>query len=182
MRKLVGTLGKHRPKLQECWGFDCLYGANAKPDDATFWYQFVSGKDGRPLYIVYGKSTARQSVKLYLMGKGRADALGNKVDPPGPPLNNLHVAIGHYLTVPYMGQNVSVDITDAQVDKLINQPPASAKQPAKAAKPQDGDFVKQAVSNLRGNHIFMDEIKGFELHYYIAREFFCLRLRNSTFF
>ena len=182
MRKLVGTLGKYRSKLQECWGFDCLYGAKAEPDDATFWYQFVSGKEGRPLYVVYGRSTAPQSVKLYLMGKGKANARGNRLDPPGPPSKNLHVTIGHYLTVPYMGQNVSVNITDDEIDKLISQPPATAKQPPKAAKPQDGDFVKQAVSNLRGNHIFMDEIKGFELHYYIAREFFLLRLRNSTFF
>ncbi|MET4219380.1 hypothetical protein ACVWWG_006220 [Bradyrhizobium sp. LB7.2] len=39
MRNLVGTLGKYQAKLTACWGFDCLYGAKARPDDATFWYQ-----------------------------------------------------------------------------------------------------------------------------------------------
>ncbi len=72
MRNLVGSLGKYQSSLKACWGFDCLYGASAKPDDATFWYQRLSGPDAKTLEIVYGPSTLPQSVKLDLMArKGR---------------------------------------------------------------------------------------------------------------
>ena len=47
MRNLVGSLGKYQSNLRACWGFDCLYGANAKPDDATFWYQWLSDQTPR---------------------------------------------------------------------------------------------------------------------------------------
>src|SRR5215471_9883969 len=70
MRNLVDALGRYKGHLAACWGFDCLYGINASPDDATFWYNWVTGGSARQLYISYGPSTVPQSVKLYLMGEG----------------------------------------------------------------------------------------------------------------
>jgi hypothetical protein len=84
MRNLVGTLGKYQSNLTACWGFDCLYGANARPDDATFWYQWLSGQDGQALEIVYGPSTLPQSVKLDLMGRGLVTMDGNRAQPQRP--------------------------------------------------------------------------------------------------
>ena len=39
MRNLVGALGRYQKNLAACWGFDCLYGINAK--DAVFWYNWA---------------------------------------------------------------------------------------------------------------------------------------------
>jgi hypothetical protein len=175
MRYLVGTLGKYQPKLKECWGFDCLYGADASPDDATFWYQWMSGKEARPLHIVYGPSTLPQSVKLDLMGRGKATLLGNKADAPGHKINDLHVSIGHYEAFPFAGQMVKVNNTDALVDDLMNRPPPGAR-PTKPTKPKDGDFVKQAADNLSANFAFI-----YDIHYFIARSGFSSRLRNAAF-
>jgi hypothetical protein len=160
MRQLVGTLGKFQSKLSECWGFDCLYGG----DDAAFWYQWTSGKLGRPLYIFYGPSTIRQSVKLDLMGRGKATPQGNLAVPPGRQISNLNVSIG------------DAGISEARLDEFMTHPPPGHKSPTKAAKPRDGDYVKQAADNLRANVHFMDDI-----HYFIAREFFLSRLRQADF-
>src|SRR5262249_10340317 len=74
-------------------GFDCLYGmgqeadkkngTEAVADDATFWADWMSGNNARPLDIFYGPSTLYQSVKLDLIGQGKATAEGNKANPPG---------------------------------------------------------------------------------------------------
>lgn len=172
MRNLIGTLGKYQPKLKECWGFDCLYGA----DDATFWYNWMLGKDARPLHIVYGPSTLQQSVKLDLMGRGKATPLGNRADPPGPKISDLHISIGHYEAFPFAGQMVKVKNIDALVDDLMTRPPPGATRPTKPTKPKDGDFVKQAADNLSANFAFMDDI-----HYFIARTGFLSRLSNAAF-
>jgi hypothetical protein len=148
MRNLVGTLGKYQPKLKECWGFDCLYGESPIPDDATFWYQWMLGKDARPLHIVYGPSTLPQSVKLDLMGRGKATPKGNKADPPGRKISDLHVSIGHYEAFPFMGQMVKVKSIDALVDELMTRPPPRGTRPTKPTQPKDGDFVEQAANNL----------------------------------
>jgi hypothetical protein len=176
MRNLVGTLGKYQANLKECWGFDCLYGARIKPDDATFWYQWAKGKDGRPLSIIYGPSTLPQSVKLDLMGRGKATPEGNKADPQGPPISNLHVSIGHYEAFPMAGQMVKINNIEALVDDLMTRPPPGRKLPTKPAKPQDGDYVKQAAENLKANFAFVDDI-----HYMIARAFFLSQLRKAAF-
>ena len=178
MRYLVGTLGKYQAKLKECWGFDCLYHTSTTPvpDDATFWYNWLQGKDARPLYIVYGPSTLPQSVKLDLMGRGIATSLGNKADPPGPKINDLHVSIGHYDAFPFAGQMVQVKNIDALVDDLMSKSPPGATRPAKPAKAKDGDFVKQAANNLSANFAFV-----YDIHYFIARSGFLSRLRNAAF-
>lgn len=175
MRKLVGTLGKYQSRLKECWGFDCLYGKKIVPDDATFWYQWVSGQGGRPLHIVYGPSTLPQSVKLYLMGRGKATSQGNKADPPRAPLNNLHVTIGHYETYSTHGQTVKVgSYIDSVVDDLMTRPSPKAKPSTKPAK----SFVEQAADNLMANFIFVEQD---DIHYFIARAFFLSKLRSAPF-
>lgn len=178
MRNLAGTLGSYRSKLKEWWGFDCLYGANAEPDDATFWFRRMSEKDARPLYIYYGPTTIRQSVKLYLMGRGKATSKGNKADPPGPVINDLHVTIGHYETFAFAGQTVNVGKTIGPlVDDLMTRPVPGAKPPKTPPRPRDGDFVKQAADQLNANFAFIPDV-----HYTIARAFFEARLRDAAFF
>lgn len=86
MRNLVGSLGKYQSNLTACWGFDCLYGAGAQPDDATFWYKWLSGQNGCALEIVYGPSTLPQSVKLDLIGRGLATIDGDRAQPQRPAL------------------------------------------------------------------------------------------------
>jgi len=177
MRYLVGTLGKYQGKLKECWGFDCLYRTNTTPvpDDATFWYQWMSGKDARPLYIVYGPSTLPQSVKLDLMGRGKATPQGDKADPPGTKITDLHVTIGHYEAFPFAGQMVKVDNIDATVDELMTRPPPKPIQSKKAM-----NFVEQAATNPRTNFAFV-EGETMEMHYLTAKVGFLSRLRNAGF-
>jgi hypothetical protein len=184
MRNLVGTLGKYQPMLKECWGFDCLYRnsdpkkPSSVPDDATFWYDWTSGKNGCPLYIFFGPSTVRQSVKLDLMGRGMATRAGNKADPPGPSVSDIHVQIGHYETYAFAGQTANVSsYIGSVVDDLMARPvPIRGMPPPKPPKPQDGDFVAQAAKNLSNNYIFPEDV-----HYFIARAFFLSRLRKVVF-
>jgi hypothetical protein len=177
MRKLVGTLGKYQSKLKECWGFDCLYQTTA-PDDATFWYDRTSGKDGCPLYVYFGPSTIRQSVKLDLMGRGQATREGNRANPPRPRIDDIHVTIGHYEAYSFGGQTTKVsNYIGSVVDDLMTRPvPIRGGPPAKPPKPKDGDFVETAARNLKANYIFPDDV-----HYFIARAFFLSRLRNAAF-
>ena len=177
MRYLVGTLGKYQAKLKECWGFDCLYHTSTKPDpdDATFWYQWMSGKDARPLYIVYGPSTLPQSVKLDLIGRGKATPQGDKANPPGRQIADLHVSIGHYEAFPLAGQMVKVNNIDALVDDLMIRPPPPPPKGSKApTKPMN--FVEQAATNLSANFAFV-----FDIHYFIAWSGFLSRLKNAAF-
>ncbi|MHC2370404.1 hypothetical protein ACVIQT_005052 [Bradyrhizobium diazoefficiens] len=172
MRNLVGNLGKYQGKLTACWGFDCLYGANARPDDATFWYQWLSGQSGRALEIVYGPSTLPQSVKLDLIGRGLATADGNQAQPQRPALKNLSVRVGHYDLFPAFGQMVRVnDLDPAYVDRFMI--PQVADQPRLHHKPapQHGEFLQGAISNVRSAFPFPKDI-----HYMIARGGFFSRL------
>ncbi|MFO1350256.1 MAG: hypothetical protein U1F68_06080 [Gammaproteobacteria bacterium] len=184
MRNLVGTLGKYQANLKECWGFDCLYGASATPDDAVFWATWATGKDGRPLYIVYGPSTLRQSLKLDLIARGIATLEGNKAVPPGPKISNVQVSIAHYETFMAFGQAVKVGNLEAVVDDLITRPPPGSKPGAKPAKPKDGDFVRVAAENLSANFVFVEynaKTGTGDIHYFIARAFFLSRLRAANF-
>lgn len=164
MRNLVGTLGKHQPKLKECWGFDCLNDSV----DATFWSQRMSGPDACPLWIFYGPSTLPQSVKLDLIGRGKADLKGNKADPPGPKIKDLHVVHSHYEA--YL---VSQAAVDEAVDTILSRPLPTPPPPTKA---KDGDFVKEAADKMRANYAFPDDV-----HYFIAKYFFLTQLRNADF-
>jgi hypothetical protein len=160
MRYLVGTLGKFQSKLKECWGFDCLY-RQKTVDDATFWYNWMSGKDARPLYIRFGPGTLPQSVKLDLTGRGKATPKGDKADPPGPKITDLHVTFGNY---------------DAAINDQVIAPP----QPPPKSKPtKPMNFVEQAAANFSGNVIWMEEK---DLHYFIATDGFLSRLRKAGFF
>ena len=172
MRILVGRLGKYQSNLTPCWGFDCLYGANARPDDATFWYQWLSAQNGRALEIVYGPSTLPQSVKLDLIGRGLATTDGDQAQPQRPALKNLTVSLGHYDLFPAFGQMVRVnDLDPAFVDRFMI--PQVADQPRLGHKraPQHGEFLQHAISNVRSAFPFPKDI-----HYMIARGGFFSRL------
>jgi hypothetical protein len=174
MRNLVRTLGKYQPKLKQCWGFDCLYDSV----DATFWSQRMSGPDACPLWIFYGPSTLPQSVKLDLIGRGKADLKGNKADPPGPKIKDLHVIHSHYEAYATSGQSA----VDEAVDRILSAPPPTppplhrGKHPPTPAKAKDGDFVKQAADKMRAYYAFQDDV-----HYFIAKYFFLTQLRNAAF-
>lgn len=172
MRNLVGSLGKYQSHLKACWGFDCLYGAKAQPDDATFWYQWLSGQNDCALEIVYGPSTLPQSVKLALVGRGLATSDGNRAQPQRPALKNLNVSLGHYDSFPAFGQMVRVnDLDPAFVDRFMI--PQVADQPRLHDKPapQHGEFLQHAISNVRDAFPFPKDI-----HYMIARGGFFNRL------
>lgn len=163
MRSLHGTLGKHRAKLRECWGFDCLYGANASPDDATFWHDTMLKSDSVPLYFVYGGSTLPQSVKLDLMGQGLATKLGNRALPnTHPPMADLHVDVGQPIAV--------------RADRLMFPEQGKAEAQARAIASTKGVFVAQAAENLRRGVTFADDI-----HYIVARDGFLARLSAVKF-
>ena len=171
MRNLVGSLGKYQSNLAACWGFDCLYGAHANPDDATFWYQWLSGPNASALEIIYGPSTLPQSVKLHLMGRGLATADGNRAEPSRPAVNNLSVSIGHYDVFLAFGELVKVaDLDPNYVDGFM-----MAAEPGGAAlkhkgKPH-GEFLQRAIKNVRDAFPFPNGI-----HYMIARGGFLSRL------
>jgi hypothetical protein len=173
MRNLVGSLGKYQSSLTACWGFDCLYGASANPDDATFWYQWLSGPNASALDIIYGPSTLPQSVKLHLMGLGLATAEGNRAEPSRPAVNNLNVSIGHYDVFPAFGQMVKVDDLDpTYVDGfMIPAEPGGAALKHKGK--QHGEFLQRAINNVRDAFPFP---KG--IHYMIARGGFLSRLNR----
>ena len=171
MRNLVGSLGKYQSNLAACWGFDCLYGAHANPDDATFWYQWLSGPNASALEIIYGPSTLPQSLKLHLMGRGLATADGNRAEPSRPAVNNLSVSIGHYDVFLAFGELVKVaDLDPSYVDGFM-----MAAEPGGAAlkhkgKPH-GEFLQRAIKNVRDAFPFPNGI-----HYMIARGGFLSRL------
>jgi hypothetical protein len=171
MRNLVGSLGKYQSSLKACWGFDCLYGASAKPDDATFWYQRLSGPDAKTLEIVYGPLTLPQSVKLDLMARGLATPEGDKAEPTRSALKNLNVRIGHYDAFPAFGQMVKVnDLDPAFVDGFMI-PPTMDGAPLRHKPIQHGEFLQNAIKNVRQAFPFPKDI-----HYMIARGGFLDRL------
>ncbi|WFU44349.1 hypothetical protein QA640_19025 [Bradyrhizobium sp. CB82] len=172
MRNLVGSLGKYQSNLRACWGFDCLYGAKAQPDDATFWYQWLSGQNGCSLEIIYGPSTLPQSVKLDLMGRGLATTEGDRTQSQRPALKNLNVSLGHYDVFPAFGQLVRVnDLDPAFVDQFMIPQVADNAPLTHKPKPQHGEFLRQAISNVRDAFPFPKDI-----HYMIARGGFFSRL------
>jgi hypothetical protein len=172
---LVGTLGKYRPRLKECWGFDCLYHAALPNDDATKWFTWrLLGKDARPLYIFYGPSTLPQSVKLDLVARGKATFEGDRANPPRPPVGDVFVIPAHHESFPMAGQMVHVsDYISSDVDDLMDRAPAKGTSPK--------NYVEQAIDNLKKMYIF-PVFDDMELHYFIAKAFFLSRLRKATFF
>jgi hypothetical protein len=171
MRNLIGSLGRYQSSLTACWGFDCLYGANAKPDDASFWYQWLSGPNAKRLEIVYGPSTLPQSIKLDLLARGLATPEGNKAEPQRAPLTNLNIRIGHYDAFPAFGQMVRVnDLDPSFVDGFMIPPSSDHSSPKHKAR-VDGEFLQNAIRNVRTAFPFPKDI-----HYMIARGGFLDRL------
>lgn len=167
MRNLVDALGRYRGHLAECWGFDCLYGANAMPDDATFWYNWTVSSHARPLYISYGSSTVPQSVKLYLMGEGLATREGYRRDPEGPDVRPLHVTLG-------IAASKSIDDLMGLDALLLSTTPYTKRPPTLGNK-----FVEQAAKNLSKNAGWPHDLMA--MHYQIARKGLLERLNAASF-
>ena len=168
MRKLVNTLGRYKHNLVECWGFDCLYGVDRKPDDASFWYDWATSKDGRELWISYGISTVYESVKLYLMKKGLATSEGARRNPDGAEVTSIDVTIGIFAAKPIE------DVMD--LPKLLE---ATKPKPG-APQSHDGSFVWKAAENVASKAGWPPPKQHGAMHYRIAREGLLDRLESSN--
>jgi len=181
MRNVAATLGAFDVKLRECVGLDCLY----QKGDANFWFDRAKESGASPAYFFFGPSTISESIKLYLMAKGRADALGNERNPAGPAQANLVVRPGYISSFMYGGVTTNVsNYIDNVVDDLIT-PTSTA--PGKTKTTKDGEFVERAAESFKARYIFPanekdekgDYIRG-GIHYFIARAFLLERLRNVS--
>jgi hypothetical protein len=195
MRNVVQTLGPFEHNLRECVGLDCLYDSGNsekhRDEDAKFWFERAKKPGTPPAYFIFGPSTVPQSIKLYLMAKGRIDAFGNQSNPAGPALGNLTVWPGHISQVSYGGAVTNVtSYIDRVVDDLI------ARGPSSTAPTASGSFVKQAVKNFEDGYMFPypkplpvkgkkdKDIEDFNwmgfTHYFIARAFLRERLKSIS--
>ena len=156
MRNLVNALGRYKHNLAECWGFDCLYGVNASPDDASFWYDWATSRNGRQLYVSFGPSTVYESVKLYLMQKGLATNEGARRNPDVAALTSIDVQIGISTGKPLD------DIMDLK--KLLE----TTKPKPGAAQSHDGSFVWKAAENVASKAGWPPASERMALHYAIA--------------
>ena len=173
MRNLVASLGKYKSNLRACWGFDCLYGAKATPDDATFWHQWLSGAGTGVLDVIYGPTTIPQSVKLDLMGRGLATAEGDKAEPRRPALKNLNVSMGHHDASPALHRKTRINDDDpASVDRVM-LPHVADVAAIDYRKGRHGQYLEMAIANVHKAFRFPKEI-----HYMIARAGFLDRLRK----
>jgi hypothetical protein len=177
MRYGVRTLGAFERRLRECIGLDCLY----NDGDAQFWFDRAKEPGASPAYFHFGPSTIPESIKLYLMARGRADALGNQRNPAGPVQGNLVVRPGHVSSFMYGGVTTNVSgYIDRVVDDLIARGQPASAAPARSATARDGEFVKQAAANFEAGYIFPVNEKDARggIHYFIARAFLLDRLKN----
>ncbi len=167
MRNAVQSLGDLEGRLSECVGLDCLYTGG----DAKFWSDRAQ-KGAPPAYFFFGPSTIPESIKMYLMAQGRADALGNERKPPGQTLNNLVVRPGHISSFMYGGVTTNVSATIAQTmdDLIARTPPSRGKT-----------FAEQAADNFAAGYIFPYGEKDARggIHYFIARAFLRERLGGA---
>jgi hypothetical protein len=168
MRNLVGALGRYKSHLKACWGFDCLYGINAK--DASFWFEWSRGKYGRPLYVAYGSSTIHESVKLYLMKEGIVTNLGARSNPEGPIVDSIEVEIG-IATGKYIDDVMGLDKLLLSTTPKPGQPPA-----------QNSAFLDAAIANVRRNAGWpATDAALWEMHYRIARDGLLKQLKAATY-
>ena len=142
-----------------------MYGVKLKPDTATFWYNFVTGSNGKPLFVSFGKSTVGHSVKLALMGRGLSDSEGARREPPGATVAKLEVRLG-------VKSPKSMDELTG-LDKLLEATKTGPKGPPPAAR----KFAEQAGANLYSNTAWPgDEM---EMHYAIARDGLLEKLKGA---
>jgi len=168
MRQLAKAIGNFDKKLNACWGFDCLYSRG----DAKFWYDWVKENDV-PLYIVFGNTTMCQSIWLYSMKNGRADAgttkekaktacdetkFGHILDPAdkSKKVQKIFVAIANATPTP-------LD-TDMLLDQLLFPPSSGSRPPKKVAT------VRDAVANAN-SFAWPVTIKDSKLHYFTTTFF-----------
>jgi hypothetical protein len=167
MRNLVGALGKYQKNLAACWGFDCLYGINAK--DAVFWYNW-GRKSGRQLYISYGSSTVHESVKLYLMKEGIVTSAGARSNQGEPIVDAIDVEIG-IETGKYVDDVMGLE-------KLLDQTTPKRGQ----LQSQSSDFLDRVLANVRRNAGWPATDAGsWEMHYAIARDGLLKQLKAATY-
>jgi hypothetical protein len=81
MLKLAHQAGAMSAKVQECWGFDCLYSGRNKETGMKYytqpdsWLKWVETDRKRKLFVYYQSSTAKES--LYLKSKATDKKLPN---------------------------------------------------------------------------------------------------------
>jgi hypothetical protein len=168
MRNLVEALGRYKPNLKACWGFDCLYGVNAK--DADFWHDWSKSRYGRPLYISYGSSTLHESVKLYLLKEGLITKDGARSNVEVPVVDSIEVEIG----IP-TGKYVD-DVMGLEKLLLSTTPKPGQRQS------ESSHFLNQAIENVRRNAGWPPTPAGkWEMHYEIARAGLLKQLKDAPF-
>ena len=105
------------------------------------------------------------------MARGLATPEGDKAEPNRFALKNLNVRIGHYDAFPAFGQMVKVnDLDPAFVDSFMI-PPTMDGAPLRHKPIQHGEFLQNAIKNVRQAFPFPKDI-----HYMIARGGFLDRL------
>jgi hypothetical protein len=168
MRNLVGALGRYKSNLKACWGFDCLYGINAK--DAEFWYDWSRSNHGRPLYISFGVSTTHESVKLFLMKEGNATAKGARANPEGQIVESNDVEIG-------IATGKLIDDVMGLNDVLLSTAPKPGQPQS-----QSSHFLDQIIANVGRNAGWPPTPAArWEMHYEIARAGLLKQLKAATY-
>jgi hypothetical protein len=170
MRNLVGALGRYQLNLRACWGFDCLYGIEIRPDDANFWYEWSRTRYCRPLYISYGSSTLYESVKLYLMKEGIVNGAGARWITDGPTVDSIEVEIGIE--------------TGKYVDDVMELDKALLSTTPKPGQPQSqtSEFLDRVAGNVRRNAGWpKTNDASWEMHYRIARDGLLKQLKAVTY-
>jgi hypothetical protein len=81
MLKIAQQGGDTSGRIQECWGFDCLYSGRDKQTGKKYftqpnsWLRWAALHPDKKLFVYYKGSTAEES--LYLKGNARRKQLGN---------------------------------------------------------------------------------------------------------
>ncbi len=164
MRYMSDSLGRFSSNLQECWGFDCLYGAHSKPDDANFWFDWVAA-NSKSVFIRYALSTVPQSVKLQLMARGLADGQGDRRNPSAAATSAIDVRL-------------SITSGKSEDDLMNLSSLSSMTKPTRPAHPGES-FVDKAAANLRQNAGWPKDKMA--MHYAAANDGLLERLKAASF-
>jgi hypothetical protein len=169
MRNFVGALGRYKSNLKACWGFDCLYGVRDK--DARFWFNWSRSKDGRPLYISFGRSTDYESILLYLMKEGITTETGARSIADSPTADGVEIEIGIQTSKPFE------DLME--LDKLLQSTSPKTGQ----RQSMGSEFLDAAVTNLRRSAGWpTTDAASTAMHYEIARAGLLRQLKATSYF
>jgi hypothetical protein len=173
MFAVIGSLGKYRTNLKECWGLDCLYS-----DHTESWINETNGKSAFVLRVFFGESTAYWSIKLYLAGRGLATTDGRQATSQIARDDRIVVVIGGERTVAATGAIVNKAVHDAKTDAAEMQGIVDHADPVgNPKKHKDNEFVDNVYTSVMNNHSFPKDI-----HYIVARDCFMFALHESSLF